>query len=342
MTRWWWFRRRGDAGGDHPGPRSKEAGLRGAEIQPVYPIAADDAARRVRNLHYYSEEWFAVLRHAVAEARRLGLQLDFTLGSGWPYGGPFISADLAARRLRVLSQDVVGPRDFSWDVTPQLTGDDRPAGVVATPILASAELDLGRSQALAGQPAGEPVNGVPRSFVRFRVPEGTWRVMLFVDSPTGQLVKRPTLGMEGYVLDHHRRESMDLFLRAAGDRVMDALGSGPDAPFHSVFCDSLEVYGADWTPRFREEFKTRRGYDLAPYLPAMFFEAGDSTPHVRYDYHRTLSELNLEYFFAPFVAWAERRGMTARIQAHGAPSDGQAYGSPTFGGENIFSATVTG
>ena len=39
-----------------------------------------------------------MLRHAVREARRLELQLDFTLGSGWPYGGPFIPTNLAARR----------------------------------------------------------------------------------------------------------------------------------------------------------------------------------------------------------------------------------------------------
>ena len=52
----------------------------------------------------------------------------------------------------------------------------------------------------------------------------------------------------------------------------------------------------------------------------------------------TLSELNLDYFFAPLVAWAEARGMKARIQAHGAPGDVmQAYGRAHIPeGENIF------
>lgn len=340
MTRWWWF-----GGAVTPAEITreltfmKEAGLRGAEIQPVYPVAVDDEKRGIHHIRYYTDEWFAVLRHAIREAKRLGLQLDFTLGSGWPYGGPFVSAQQAAQRLRVLSQDVVGPRDFAWDVTPQLTGDDRALCVVATPLLASAELDLSRSQVLAGQPASELINEVRRAaFVRLRVPEGTWRVMLFIDSPTGQQVKRPTLGMEGNVLDHHSREAMDLFLRGGGDRVMDALAGEANPPFHSVFCDSLEVYGADFTPLFLEEFQKRRGYDLAPHLGAMFFEAGEKTPHVRYDYHLTLSELNLDTFFRPLVAWAERRGMRARIQAHGAPGDViQAYGLAHIPeGENIF------
>ncbi len=162
--------------------------------------------------------------------------------------------------------------------------------------------------------------------------------MVFLDSPTGQLVKRPTIGMEGPVLDHHSREAMALFLRAAGDRVMNALASEEAPPFDSVFCDSLEVYGADWTKDFLAEFEKRRGYDLAPYLPALFHDAGDVTPHVHHDSHLTLSELNLDCFFAPLVAWAESRGMKARIQAHGAPGDVmQAYGRAHIPeGENIF------
>lgn len=340
MTRWWWF---GGAVTPEEVTREltfmKQAGLRGAEIQPVYPVAMDDPARGIRNLNYFSEEFTAVVRHAVREARRLGLQLDFTLGSGWPYGGPFIPTSLAARRLRVLSQDVVGPQDYAWDLTPHLTGDDRVVRVVATPLGAGAVLDVARSRVLADQPKPEVAQGVRRgSFVRASLESGTWRLMVFLDSPTGQLVKRPTIGMEGPVLDHHSREAMALFLRAAGDRVMNALAAEGAAPFHSVFCDSLEVYGADWTKDFVAEFQKRRGYDLAPYLPALFHDAGDVTPHVRHDAHLTLSELNLDYFFAPLVAWAETRGMKARIQAHGAPGDVmQAYGRAHIPeGENIF------
>ena len=178
-----------------------------------------------------------------------------------------------ARRLRVLSQDGVGPKDFAWDLTPHLTGDDRVVAVVATPVRPDASLETGRSRVLADQPEAELAQGVRRgSFVRTRLDEGLWRVLVFLDSPTGQQVKRPTLGMEGSVLDHHSREAMALFLRAAGERVMDALGGADDPPFHSVFCDSLEVYEADWTPDFAAEFQKRRGYDLFTALPFLEYE----------------------------------------------------------------------
>ena len=342
LTRWWWF-----GGAVTPAEITreltfmKEAGLGGAEIQPVYPVAVDDPARGIRNLSYHAEEFRGALRHAVREAHRLGLQLDFTLGSGWPYGGPFVPTSLAARRLRLLSRDVTGPRAVDWDLTPLITGDDRVVAVVAAPVLDGGETDLDRSRVVPGQPRTEGGTGTVRRGTAVRelpVSEGRWRIMVFLDSPTGQQVKRPTLGMEGSVLDHHSREAMQLFLRAAGDRVLDGLAAAADPPFHSVFCDSLEVYGADWTADLLAEFKGRRGYDLAPHLPALWEEAGPLTPHVRHDFHLTLSELTLERFFAPLAAWAEKRGMTARVQAHGAMGDVmQAYGlAHVPEGETIF------
>lgn len=340
MTRWWWY---GGAVTKEEITREltfmKDAGLRGAEIQPVYPVELDDPARNIRNLRYFSPEWFDVVRHAVLESRRLGLQLDFTLGSGWPYGGPFVPTGLAARRLRVLSHDVAGGHDVDWHVGPLLTGEDRIVATVAIPVRDDATLDASRAQVLDGQPrrdGGEEGRRGPA--VRgWQAPPGLWRILLFLDSPTGMQVKRPTYGMEGLVIDHHSREAIELFLRSAGDRVMDGLGV-EGAPFTSVFCDSLEVYGADWTRRLPEEFAKRRGYELGPYLPALFHDIGPLTRHVRHDYHLTLSDLLLDEFFVPLVDWAEQRGMTARVQAHGALGDVmRGYGLAHIPeGESIF------
>jgi hypothetical protein len=341
LTRWWWF-----GGAVTPEEITRElslmrdAGLRGAEIQPVYPLEVDDSERGIRNIPYFSQEWFDILAHAVREARRLGLQLDFTLGSGWPYGGPFIPVDLAARKLRVLSQDVAGPGEFTWDIQPQILGDERVLTALAMPVLTSEQPDISRSKVLEEQLKEGTANNLRTSLRidRWSVPAGQWRIMIFIDSPTGMLVKRPTPGMEGYVLDHFSRDATQLFLRAAGDRSLEALRKVADPPFHSIFCDSLEVYGADWTASLMEEFQRRRGYDLTPYLPCLTQDAGPLTPHVRYDYHLTLSELILDNFFRPLVQWVERNGMQARIQAHGAFGDVmQAYGLAGIPeGENIF------
>ncbi|HEY7513860.1 MAG TPA: glycosyl hydrolase, partial [Vicinamibacteria bacterium] len=338
MTRWWWF---GGAVTPEEITREltfmKDAGLGGAEIQPLYPVAMDDAARGIRNVRYFTDEWYELLRHTIREGRRLGLDVDFTLGSGWPYGGPFVPTALSARRLAVFTRDVVGPRTVEWRLTPHLTGDDRIVAVVAAPVGKGEEPELARAKVLADQP--RPGNArEERGLLAWEAPEDEWRLYVLVDQPTGQQVKRPTVGMEGPVLDHFSAEALQVFLRGAGDRVMDAVTRGGAPGFRSIFCDSLEVYGADWTGKLLQEFRKRRGYDLGPFLPALWQDAGPDTAHVRYDYHLTLSDLMLDSFFRPLVEWSERRGMKARIQAHGAFADVmQAYGlAHVPEGENIF------
>lgn len=341
MTRWWWF---GGAITAEEITREltlmRAAGLRGVEVQPVYPLEVDNPQRGVRNVRYFSQEWFDRLRHTAKETERLGLQCDLTLGSGWPYGGPFIPVELAARRLRLLCLDVVGPRDFSWDFRPQVVGEENVVAILAVPILVSQQPDISKSRVIVSRLATASAGNV-RSGLKmenWKVPEGHWKIMAILDCPTGQQVKRPTLGMEGYVLDHFNRNATQLFLRAAGTRVLDELQDAGCPPFHSVFCDSLEVYGADWTTDLPQEFQRRRGYDITPYLPALWYEAGPVTPHIRYDFHLTVSDLLLDHFFGPLAQWSEKNGMKARVQAHGAMGDVmQGYAAAHIPeGETIF------
>jgi len=89
MMRWWWF-----------GPSvtkteleremrlMKEGGIGGFEVQPVYPLLPDDPNARFRNLPFLSDDFLDALRFTSAKARELGLRMDLTLGSRWPFGGP--------------------------------------------------------------------------------------------------------------------------------------------------------------------------------------------------------------------------------------------------------------
>src|SRR5690625_4041737 len=58
----------------------------------------------------------------------------------------------------------------------------------------------------------------------------------------------------------------------------------------AVFCDSLEVYHADWTPSMVAEFTARRGYDPLPVLYRLRVDHPEAGG-LRADYYRTLSEL---------------------------------------------------
>src|SRR5579864_3308934 len=102
MMRWWWF---GPAVTKPEIQREleqmKAAGIGGVEIATLYPLALDDPATGFRNLPYLSDEHIDALRFAAAEARRLGMRVDITLGSGWPFGGSHIPINQAAGEMRV-------------------------------------------------------------------------------------------------------------------------------------------------------------------------------------------------------------------------------------------------
>ena len=132
---------------------------------------------------------------------------------------------------------------------------------------------------------------------------------------TGQNVKRAAAGAEGLVLDHYSAAATEAHLRAVGDPMLDAV---PAELVGSVFCDSLEVYGADWTPGLPAEFARRRGYDVLPLLHLLMVDGPDSA-RIRADYHRTLAELFEENFIATCQRWAAGRGVRLRIQAYGTP-----------------------
>ncbi|HET8915713.1 MAG TPA: glycosyl hydrolase, partial [Propionibacteriaceae bacterium] len=144
---------------------------------------------------------------------------------------------------------------------------------------------------------------------------GTRQVLLAYARRTGQTVKRATVGSEGPVLDHYSAAAVEAHLRWAGDQMLDAV---PAELVGSVFCDSLEVYGADWTPALSEEFARRRGYPLIPVLYQLAVDGPDAA-QVRADYHHTLAELYQENFVAVVQRWATSRGVSFRIQSYGTP-----------------------
>ncbi|HWI59773.1 MAG TPA: glycosyl hydrolase, partial [Bacillota bacterium] len=78
------------------------------------------------------------------------------------------------------------------------------------------------------------------------------------------------------------------------------------------FSDELSfgVNGWLWSPQFAEEFKRRKGYDVAPELPALFKDIGPRTPKVRLDYSDVMIALSEEGFFKPVFDWHQQRGMT--------------------------------
>jgi hypothetical protein len=94
----------------------------------------------------------------------------------------------------------------------------------------------------------------------------------------------------------------------------------------AFFNDSYEVDdgggNANVTPEMFAQFERLRGYDLRDHLPALFGEASeDENSRVLCDYRETISDLLLEEFTKPWIAWSRKHEAITRNQSHGSPSN---------------------
>ncbi|HEX8890600.1 MAG TPA: glycosyl hydrolase [Pyrinomonadaceae bacterium] len=306
MMRWWWF---GPAVTKPELEREmrlmKEGGIGGFEVQPVYPLLPDDPAGGIKNLPFLSDEFLDALRFTSTKARELGLRMDLTLGSGWPFGGPQVSIDDAAGMLRT---ERVKVDDKTHRVAlPNLTAGEK---------LIAAFLARTQGQAIAADSLHE-LRDIKDGAVWLPANlDGANELLFFISSRTGMQVKRPAVSAEGYVLNHLDRTATENYLKNVGEPLLQAFGTNPP---HAIFCDSLEVYGQDWTSDFLEEFKRRRGYDLKPYLPALIADIGPKTSAIRHDWGQTLTELLNERFISPLHDWSRRHQTLLRMQDYGIP-----------------------
>ncbi len=95
-TRWWWM---GSVVNEKDLTAAMEsyhqAGLGGLEITPIYGVRGYED----QCINFLSPRWVEMLRYTLAEADRIGLGIDMATGTGWPFGGPMVSAQDACKNV---------------------------------------------------------------------------------------------------------------------------------------------------------------------------------------------------------------------------------------------------
>jgi len=307
MMRWWWF---GSAVDREELARDlrtmKAGGIGGVEIQPVYPLELDDRQTGFQNLPFLSPEFLKMVGFAANTGHDLGMRVSITLGSGWPYGGAWVPVTESAGRLRVIATPA--SQDVGSVAVPSIGNGEKLLAAFVTPGTTD------HYDAKNAQRVEEISNG------RLVLPPGLNgpRVALFfISSRTGQQVKRPAVGADGFVIDHFSAEAVQDHLKNVAEPLVRAFGEHPP---YSVFSDSLEVYESDWTPELLTEFRNRRGYDLTPHLPEMVAGTGPEPVDLRYDWGRSLAELIDENYLGAINTWARAHHTEFRSQSYGIPA----------------------
>ena len=306
MMRWWWFGPAVQADELARELRTMQAGgIGGVEIQPVYPLALDDPQTGFRNEPFLSPQFLRMVTFAATTGESLGMRVSLTLGSGWPYGGAWVPVTESSSELRVAVDPISA--DQHSVALPSLENGEQLLAAFSAPGTPD-DYDAAHAQR-----EEQIVNG------RLELPEesGPRVALFFIAGRTGQQVKRAAFGAEGFVIDHFSAQAVQDHLKNVASPLVAAFG---DHPPYSVFSDSLEVYGADWTPDLLAQFRRRRGYDLTPWLPELAAGTDQRAADLRYDWGRTLTELFDENYLSAINTWARAHHTEFRSQSYGVPA----------------------
>ena len=173
----------------------------------------------------------------------------------------------------------------------------------------------------------------PDGHLSWDVPTGDWTILRFGHTPTGATNEPGPPEGTGPEVDKMSREAVDAHWNGSVAPVLKAMGPLVGKSFRDVLIDSYEVGSQNWTPRLREEFKARRGYDPLPWLPVMTGRVVQSTAaseRFLWDLRRTLCDLFAANYSGRFAELAHQNKMifSAEPYGNGAFEDFQ-YGGTT-------------
>jgi hypothetical protein len=117
-------------------------------------------------------------------------------------------------------------------------------------------------------------------------------------------------------------DAMDAHFAATGAKLIADAGPLVGKCLQCFHIDSWELGQPTWTPRMRNEFQQRRGYDLLTYLPALLDYAGTDPPTNRRflaDYRRTATDLVASNYYGRLRELAVKGGLRGTHPESGGP-----------------------
>src|SRR5690606_33796604 len=89
-------------------------------------------------------------------------------------------------------------------------------------------------------------------------------------------------GSKGPVMDHFSKKVTQAYLERLKTISRDA-GVPLSSLIRALFCDSIELAGANWTDGFDKLFLKTYGYGLEPYYPFVFYKPKEGYEKLPFD-----------------------------------------------------------
>jgi hypothetical protein len=305
-----------------------------------------------------SPEWIELLKHAIRESDRLGLELSLNIQSGWNPGGPSVLPSDAMKKLTFSEVTVIGPLQYR-DTLPQpdsllfyqdIIVQAVPSSLVdeSSRIFNFSFKSLNRALGWKGiypleklrDPGPDSLNqqglsidrvvdlskNYRKGILTWEVPSGSWTIIRFGMTCTGAEVSTSSDGWQGLSFDHLSQDAFRKYFNSVVDPIVtEAKAAGNSLKY--LYTDSWEMGVANWTENFIEEFRKFRGYDPTPWLPVLSNRViGSRAESDRFlkDFRKTVGDCIAVNHYELFRDLAHERGMGMHPESggpHSVPGD---------------------
>ena len=153
-------------------------------------------------------------------------------------------------------------------------------------------------------------------------PPGRWKILRIGYTLSGRNTVIAGSGPNGLELDPMSAEAMDLHFAETGAKLIADAGPLAGKTLQYLHIDSWEIGQPTWTPKMREEFQKRRGYDLLPWLPALCggtVENAKETKRFLQDFRLTVADLVAENYYGRLQELALKGGLLGAHSEAGGP-----------------------
>ncbi len=336
FVRWWW-------NGNRLSKKEilreldvmKAAGIGGVEINPIaFPNGADPVGYEAMTI--FTDEWLEMLQVALQGAKERGIFCDMIVGSGWPFGGEFLKKEEQTQMVTIETIDLKGGKkqhfkiqDLLDKVDPNIHSKNKTVykDLLMARLLPKESADFAEGKDLK--------SNISKEELIIDVPLGK-HVLYYVVKLTGYMaVINGAPGAAGPVLNHYSKAATEAYLNRISGFISGKIGDMGHY-IRAMFCDSMELEGANWNDDLPAEFEKRRGYSLHPYLPFVLKKVGHmgnplegeygtkfsekvvkEIKRVDLDLYQTRIELFKERFIDTFNDWCHHNNVQSRMQAYG-------------------------
>ncbi len=318
----------------------QEAGLGGATIfslsDTVIPWAGAILKSPTPDVVSFTEPWWKLVRHAAEECQRLGLELILHNCAGYESsGGKWITPELSMQEVVWSEQRVTGGASVKLklgkpavDPHPHAQFPDcyiPSLGKVGVPII-DARNSYFRDIAVLAVPAEgvvakEKIIDLSAKMtadgeLEWTAPDGPWSVYRFGHTTTGAMIQPAQWDAMGLECDKMSKEAVTFHVKHVVSEIKkflgDSMGSKSGKGLTTLYFDSYEAGEPTWTPKMREEFQVRRGYDVTPWLPVLAGRevgSADDTARFKQDFRRTIEDLYRDCYWATPGPLAHEAGL---------------------------------